>query len=844
MIDRPPLQGGPKKDYGGRTTTEPVPRQAVTDLFLAEAETHSHALSEGLLVLERNPADTPRLEAMMRAAHSLKGAARVTGLEDAVRLGHVMEDCFVAAQQGRIALDSDSIDALLQGVDLFQQLARAKPQETLEWLAQRKEETEEIVGRLEQVRDGVRADSLAAPTPDTRPQYPAANPVPATSTPPELGGRAVPWTLFQTELRAHGSTLQAGLLAFERNGLSAAALEGLVRAAQSMRGAAGVLKFAPVLRVAQVIQSVLMAFRGKSGLESGQVDRLLHAVDFLDKFAAQSESVARASLAQTNETAEVIARDLGPLTRSTGQPGSTAPAPPLLSAARDPRRQVRGEQPSSQRDVRITSEKLDRLLGISGEAVVQAGHQQAASATLRRLKNYAREILDILERLRTETGTSAKVRELIDALWERAFDSSLLQNQWMEEFEAFTRRGTRLTSELHRDVLTTRMRPFADATKAFPRMVRDLAKGLGKKVRLEVRGPHTEVDRDIIEKLDAPLTHIVRNAIDHGMESPEERKRCGKPPEGSIVLEAQHRSGRLIVSIADDGRGINPERVREKIVAESLSSVENAARMGSEQLFEFLFLPGFSTASRVTEVSGRGVGLDVVQAMVQEVGGSVRVESLAGEGTSFTLHLPLIRSVLRTLLLEVGGEPVAVPLSRIDRAFVISKTDVQSLEGRQYVSTDSGNLGLVSAYQLLGFRGLETPEQLNVVALSDQRDRYGLVVGRFLGEQDVVVRPVDPRIGKIQDVAAIGVLHDGSPAIILDIDDVVRSVGRILGRGRLRRVAEAAAATRVKRILVADDSVTVREVVRRVLLEGGYAVELAVDGMDAWNAIRSATISC
>jgi two-component system sensor histidine kinase and response regulator WspE len=227
-----------------------------------------------------------------------------------------------------------------------------------------------------------------------------------------------------------------------------------------------------------------------------------------------------------------------------------------------------------------------------------------------------------------------------------------------------------------------------------------VAKKLNKQAQLEIAGKSTQVDRDILEKLEAPLTHILRNAIDHGIETPEERIAKGKPPTGTIRLEAAHRAGMLSITIADDGRGINLAQLRQKILQRGLATETMVNQMTDSELIDFLFLPGFSTASQVTEISGRGVGLDIVQSMVQEVGGIVRASSQLGKGTTFHLQLPLTLSVIRTLLVTINGETYAFPLSRIDAITLVSQHQIHTLENREYFTFNDQQIGIVSAAQV------------------------------------------------------------------------------------------------------------------------------------------------
>ena len=271
----------------------------------------------------------------------------------------------------------------------------------------------------------------------------------------------------------------------------------------------------------------------------------------------------------------------------------------------------------------------------------------------------------------------------------------------VEAIETFARASEDLSSRLHHEVLASRMRPMADGIRGFPRLVRDLARELGKQARFEVDGEATGVDRDILDRLEAPLNHLIRNALDHGIESPEERRAAGKPPMATIRLEARHRAGMLQIVLSDDGRGVDLDRLRAKVVDRGLTTAAMARRLGEAELLDFLFLPGFSTKEQVTAVSGRGVGLDVVQSMVHSVRGSVRVASRPGKGTRFILQLPITVSVIRALLVEIAGEPYAFPLSRIDRILMVDRKDVRDLEGKPHVLLDDQLVGLVDATRVL-----------------------------------------------------------------------------------------------------------------------------------------------
>jgi two-component system, chemotaxis family, sensor histidine kinase and response regulator WspE len=299
----------------------------------------------------------------------------------------------------------------------------------------------------------------------------------------------------------------------------------------------------------------------------------------------------------------------------------------------------------------------------------------------------------------------------------------------------------------------------------------------------------------------------------------------------------------LQITLVDDGRGIDPDRLRAKVVERGLVGARMAEQLTEPELLEFLFLPGFSTKDAVTELSGRGVGLDVVQSMVKAVGGGiVRVSSQVGKGSRFSLQLPITMSVVRALLVRIAGEPYAFPLNRIDRILRVPRDQVQVLEGRQHFVMDDQPVGLVEATQVLELQGSESAGGLlPVVVASDRSHRFGVVVEEFLGERDLDVRPLDPRLGRVPNINSASLLEDGWPVLIIDVEDLVRSVDNLLGGRRMLRVADASEQSGPrgpKRVLVVDDSITVRELERQLLESQGYHVDVAVDGVDGWNTVR------
>jgi two-component system sensor histidine kinase and response regulator WspE len=490
------------------------------------------------------------------------------------------------------------------------------------------------------------------------------------------------------------------------------------------------------------------------------------------------------------------------------------------------------------RAVRVNADHLDRMMQLAGESMVEGRRSPALRRSLAAVRSElstARESLEGALR-RGDQGRIVQARDAVTRA-ETALSGRIL------ELEAFFRRTEEVSTALYHEVIGSRMRPFSEGVSGFPRMVRDVARQLGKQVRFDIAGGEVPVDRDILAKLEAPLNHIIRNALDHGIEPPEDRRVHGKAEQARVTLEARHHAGHLLVRVTDDGRGIDPESIRRKVIERGMQSPELAAQLGERELFDFLFLPGFSTASKVTEISGRGVGLDVVHQMVTSTSGTVRVESRPGAGTTFVMQLPVTLSVVRAALVEVAGEPYAFPLSRIDRVMRVEPGAIGAVQGRLQCDVDGHATGLVDGAALLALGKSGVEGAASVVVLGDESGRVGVVVSRFLGEQDLVVRTLDPRLGKVPHVASAAILDDGNPVLVVDVDDTLATLRKTLAEGTFRGLGQAerttAAARATKRILVAEDSITVREVERQLLVRLGYEVAVAVDGMDAWNQLRA-----
>jgi two-component system sensor histidine kinase and response regulator WspE len=671
--------------------------------------------------------------------------------------------------------------------------------------------------------------------------------------------------LFRLEAESQTAILSAGVLAIEELERSPATIESMMRAAHSLKGAARIIGLDPAVRVAHAMEDCFVAAgKGTFHVRPEHADVLLAGIDFLSTIARAQDALSPESLWAVNAEKLVLAlADLmqaAPVLPAPVLPAQVARIPTTAetqvppSQEADPSATVQPVSAASRieqadRVVRVSADSLTRLVGLAGESLVETRQLRPFVDSLLHLRAAHVELCDtfavVEEKLKGEdVSIPSPLLGMLARVRERADQCLLSVMKQAEDFESFARRNEDLSGRLHHEVIVSRMRPLADGIRGFPRLVRDIARTLEKQVRFEVRGDQTGVDRDILDKLEAPLSHLIRNALDHGIEPASIREAAGKPAMGTIRLEARHRAGMLSITLTDDGRGIDSDTLRAKAISKGLVARQVADQLSTVELLEFLFLPGFSTKEEVTEISGRGVGLDVVQTMVKAVGGTVRVSTQLGRQTAFTLQLPITMSVIRALLVDVGGEPYAFPLTRIDQIVFCHHDDVRTIEGRQYFERDGLSIGLVMASQIFELTPVGPPaDPMPIVVISDRGQQFGMVVDAFLGERDLEVRPLDPRLGKVPNMNSASLLENGNPVLIVDVEDLVRSIdnvlmGRRLSRVEFERLAEQA--RQRKRILVVDDSITVRELERQLLQARGFAVDVAVDGMDGWNAIRSA----
>lgn len=665
--------------------------------------------------------------------------------------------------------------------------------------------------------------------------------------------------LFRMEAEEQVCVLQAKLIEVESGETKAATLEALMRASHSLKGAARIVGLDIIVHLTHAMEDRFVAAQGGKALSSSDIDLMLAATDWLARLQAVAEGetaswlennsaaieacagnlrvvppedspqVPVAGDAKTAETVTPACEPSAP--RPPSQPsleaaGPTPPAPKKEQATAEPGPDIfappsQEKGGSRERTVRMAADRFDSIVSLSAETLV-AAHQlvecgEALERTHRVMTKAAQAIED--DEIAPDKRMAAQ-RDLEAQLSVLSSDLAALDQ---------VVRANELTAEqLYRAALAGRLRPFSEGIAGITRLVRDTARMLGKPVRVEIVGENTRIDRDILEKLEAPISHLVTNAIDHGIEAPVDRAAAGKPAEANLRLHARHENGRLVVTVSDNGNGIDINRVRERVIERKLADQETAEHLSESELLEFLFLPGFSTREATSIYSGRGVGLNVVQSMVQEAGGSVMVTSTLGAGTVFRLTLPVTRSVVRAIRVAIAGEHYAIPMVRIDRVVCV---EPEEHEGKPAVVYNGRVYPIIVLATLLGLGDAAVQQGAVPLLLCGG---FGFAVDRVIDQAELSVRRLDPRLGKIPGVSAASLDENGDPLLILDVDDLIQTA-----------TGDSATAVSVKgddgaapHILVVDDSHTVREMERRLLVRAGYTVTAAMNGQEAWNLLR------
>lgn len=647
---------------------------------------------------------------------------------------------------------------------------------------------------------------------------------------------------FKVEADEHLQAIAAGLLELERTSESQAQrqiVETVFRAAHSLKGAARAVDLTAIESLCQSLEDVFAAWkRQESAPSSAVLDTLHRKLDAIATTLAVREP-SDTGMRVSEPSIERPVRHTEP------------PAPTSIT-----------EQAtfSSGETVRVAVAKLEAQLLEAEEMVtakLAAGQRTADLRELTACFGVWRNAWAATEQSARQLRGSTPAYERLDALsglttlldffeWSMDYLKSVESKAAALERAAEHDRHAvgKLVDDLLEDSKKLLLLPFSTISAAFPKLVRDLSRDQGKEAEFTIRGDEVEIDKRILEEMKDPLIHLLRNSIDHGVEPPAERILRGKPSRATITLTVTQVNGnRVQLLISDDGAGIDTARVRESAVKRGLVTAETAAGLGETELQALIFRSGISASPIITSLSGRGLGLAIVREKAEKLGGTISIESRQGQGTAFRILLPTTRATFRGVLVEAAGRLLVVPAAQAECVTRAQPEDVQTVEGRETISINGRVIALVrlaDALELPSVEWKETPgDGFPVIILGGGEQEVAFAVDAVLDEQEVLVRPLVKPLSRVRNIAAATVLGSGRVAPILNVADLLRSARNITGAAKRAPAATAPAQTTTRTILVAEDSITSRMLLKGILESAGYKVKVAVDGMEAFTLLRS-----
>ena len=680
------------------------------EIFIDESSEHLQNLNTQILNLESEPEDTNTINEIFRAAHSLKGMSGTMGYKRMQNLTHDMENVFSEVRNGQIKVDPSMIDVLFQCLDALE-----------EYLANIKESADEGTNDnedlIQQLNAIMQNKGAAAAQPAPKKEAPAAPKQEESSD----GKKWLDIALDSTQIHVLGEAQKMGKKVY---GMTVTVQEScLLKAARAFLVFKAVEEKAEIIVSNPPVQDIederfdidfslivisdneLKDVTAAASYVSEIADVKGDVID-LSKMKKQGGGYAGEAVEQQNAAAEAN-KATAELTQTAQKPEKKATSKPVVN-----------------RTVRVDIEKLDVLMNLVSELIIAKNSLVSSSAQEQADNTVFNENIEYLERV---------------------------------------------TTNLHESVMKVRMVPIESVVSKFPRMIRDLSKKLDKKMELYMTGEETELDRTVVDEIGDPLMHLLRNSADHGLESAEVRAQRGKPEVGSIFLDAYQDGNNVIIEVRDDGNGIDVDKVRGKAIERGTITPEQAANMEDKDIINLLFLPSFSTAKAVTDVSGRGVGLDVVKSKIESLSGDVEVKSKLGVGSTWTIRLPLTLAIIQALMVGVGGEKYAIALGSIQTIEDISPNDIQIIQNKEVIHLRGNVVPLIRLSDILDAPSKKSPDDNMVVVIVKKGDRLaGLVVDEMIGQLEIVIKSLGKYIKQSKFISGATILGDGEIALILD----------------------------------------------------------------------------
>lgn len=709
------------------------------EIFLDETNEHLQNLNTQILVLEQEPDNMDTINEIFRAAHSLKGMAGTMGYKRMQNLTHDMENVFSEVRNGNITVKANMIDILFQCLDALE-----------EYNTNIRESADEGTNDNEPLIKQLNAILKGGVEPEAEEEKPVAQKA-AESEAPAEGQKWQEMKLGDAEKtviaeaahqgkKAYGLTVkvqEACILKAARAFLVFKAVEEFGEIISSNPSAQDIedekfdLDFSLIVVTDESLEKVIRAAKSVSEIDdvvggvcetgkqtAAEQREEEHAA--VEKKAVKEEKTVQAVSAKEEPVKEVpVKAEVQKAAETSVQaPAKAAPA------GKSDKKPATGK-PIVNRTVRVDIEKLDTLMNLVSELIIAKNSLVSASATV-------------------EGNANSEVNDQIEYL-------------------------ESVTTSLHESVMKVRMVPIESVVTKFPRMIRDLSKKLDKKMELYMSGEETELDRTVVDEIGDPLMHLLRNSADHGLESAEVRKERGKPEVGSIFLDAYQDGNNVVIEVRDDGNGIDTESVKNKGIERGVITPEQAEIMTEKEIIDLLFNAGFSTAKTVSDVSGRGVGLDVVKSKIEALSGEVEVKTKLGEGSTWIIRLPLTLAIIQALMVVIGGEKYAISLGSIQTLEDIPASDVKLVQNKEVIHLRDLVIPLIRMTEILDIESTKDPNENLVVVIVKKGDKYaGLVVDELIGQQEIVIKSMGKYINKCKIISGATILGDGEVALILD----------------------------------------------------------------------------
>ena len=740
--------------------------------FFEEAFDMLDRLEQNILILDKDRNNTDAIQEIFRAVHTLKGSAGAVELFDTQKYAHRFEDLLDLIRNNQIKVDDKTIDILLKGIDILKELINGASEEK-EYSGNIEEEIKNLENFKNLKLSGAISESVNTKSDKN-------------SISVSVGGKYDNLN-FDNDIL---DSIREGI----ENGLKTKLVFVKFNSESPMKTVGGVQVYVELKDSGDIIASV-------PSLQNLEGDEFYQNVIYVIETAEEDESIIKnITLPEITEEIKIEEFILEEYEKFLIDKKDKALEKAQAQAKIE--KDAKHERQSS--FLRVESDRIDDMMNQVGELVTNKSSYEQYDDDLTSYtkiieygindirKYYKDSVIQILRKLEYYVNKK-EIKDLrnsyLDGFNNKLIDMVKMEEDLKETLDKFRNSYqllTRVTNDLQETVMKIRMLPIAQTFNRFPRLIRDLSRDLGKEVKLEVSGEETELDKSVIEVLVDPLIHIVRNAMDHGIEMPEEREKAGKPRVGTISLSASHNGNLIVIKISDDGKGMSPQKIFENAIKKGLVSAD--AKLTEKQMLEYIFAPGFSTATKVTNLSGRGVGMDVVKKSLDKINGTVGIETELGKGSTFFLRIPLTVAIIQALIVDAEKEYYAIPINSISETLKIGVEDIQNLEGTEVIKIREDVINVLSVKELfkLPTRYESHIKSYYAVILASEDKKVALLVNNLIGEQDIVIKTLKDKVTRVEGISGATILGDGTVSFILDIQTIVGlGTKRIIERGKI-----------------------------------------------------------